>query len=61
MTPDELRRRNIAIAGCVGGVLLPLAGLVGALILHARGEIRLSVMVFCASLVGVALYLALFL
>ena len=35
---DERKYRNYVIAGAVGGFLLPIAGLVGAMVFYSRDD-----------------------
>ena len=60
MTPAETKRRNYLIAGTVGGFLLPVAGLVGALAFWAQGDEPAAIQVAAASIAGVIAYVVVF-
>ncbi|MFI5123488.1 MAG: hypothetical protein ACHQJ5_11390 [Vicinamibacteria bacterium] len=60
MTPEEKKRRNYVIAGAVGGFLLPLAGIVGALVFNQRGDPKASRTLAFASAAGIVAYAILF-
>lgn len=60
MTPEEKKRRNYVIAGSVGGFLLPLAGLIGALAFYQRDDQEAARIVGIASIAGVIAYLVVF-
>ncbi|MET0729980.1 MAG: hypothetical protein ABWZ03_02205 [Solirubrobacterales bacterium] len=60
MTPAETKRRNYLIAGTVGGFLLPVAGLVGALAFWAQGDESAAIQVAAASIAGVIAYVVVF-
>ena len=60
MSEDERKRRNYVIAGSVGGFLLPLAGLIGALAFYQRDDPEAARIVGIASIAGVIAYLVLF-
>ncbi len=52
MSADQQRRRNYKIAGCVGGFILPLPGLVAAGLFFAGGDRELTISTLIASLLG---------
>jgi zinc transporter ZupT len=60
MPEDQQKRRNYIIAGSVGGFLLPIAGLVGALVFASAGDRAAAQIVGLASLAGALLYLVVF-
>jgi hypothetical protein len=60
VTPDEAKRRNYVIAGTVGGFVLPLAGLLGALVFWHQGDEPAARLVAIASLLGLFAYAVLF-
>ena len=60
MSPDETKRRNYLIAGTVGGFLLPVAGLVGALVFWSQGDESAARTVALASFVGILAYVLIF-
>jgi uncharacterized membrane protein (GlpM family) len=60
MTPDETKRRNYLIAGTVGGFLLPLAGLIGALAFWQQGDEAAARQVALASMLGIVAYFIVF-
>ena len=60
MPPAETKRRNYLIAGTVGGFLLPVAGLVGALAFWAQGDEPAAIQVAAASIAGVIAYVVVF-
>jgi zinc transporter ZupT len=60
MTGDERKRRNYVIAGTVGGFLLPLAGLVGALVFYSRDEPEAGRWCAGGAVAGLIFYLVLF-
>jgi uncharacterized membrane protein (GlpM family) len=60
MTPDEKKRRNYVIAGAVGGFLLPLAGIVGALVFYQRDEPDAARTLLIAAIAGIVAYAVLF-
>ena len=60
MSEDERKRRNYVIAGSVGGFLLPLAGLIGALAFYQRDDPQAARIVGIASIAGVIAYLVVF-
>ena len=57
---ETRKQRNIAVAVHVGGFLLPLAGMIGAILYYVRGEERTAYTVALASVAGVFTYLILF-
>lgn len=57
---DERKYRNYVIAGAVGGFLLPIAGLVGALLFAQRGDQRSALIVGAVSAIGLIFYVVLF-
>jgi zinc transporter ZupT len=59
---DEAERkyRNYVIAAAVGGFLLPLAGMVGALLFYSRGDREAAGWVIGASAAGVLAYVIVF-
>jgi zinc transporter ZupT len=56
----ERRRRNYVIAGAVGGLLLPLAGIVGAMVFYSRDDREAAYWVAGASVAGLLAYVILF-
>ena len=60
MSDEERKRRNYVIAGTVGGLLLPLAGAVGAMIFYARDDHQAAWALLAGSTAGVILYLIVF-
>jgi hypothetical protein len=52
VSPDEKRRRNVAIAAYVGSFALPLAGLVGAAFVNNSGDRSLARGVLISALLG---------
>jgi zinc transporter ZupT len=57
MTPDEQKRRNYLIVGMVGGFILPLAGMFGAVIFWSQGDRPAATQVAAASTLGLVAYL----
>jgi hypothetical protein len=57
---DERKQRNYLIAGAVGGFLLPLAGIVGAMIFYSRDDRAAASWIAGASAVGLLFYIVLF-
>lgn len=57
---DERKYRNYVIAGAFGGFLLPIAGLVGALLFAQRGDQRSALIVGGVSALGLIFYIVLF-
>ena len=57
---DERKYRNYVIAGALGGFLLPIAGLVGALLFAQRGDERSAWIVGGVSAFGLVFYIVLF-
>jgi zinc transporter ZupT len=60
VTDDERKRRNYVIAGAGGGFLLPLAGIVGALIFYSRGDNEAARILILGSVAGVIAYVLVF-
>jgi hypothetical protein len=58
---EERRQRNLRIAVYGGALLLPLAGILGALAFYARGERSTAARVAWFAAIGAALYVVLFL
>ena len=59
--PTEDRKyRNYVIAAAVGGVLLPIAGMVGAMVFWTRGDESAARTVAIASVAGLILYVIVF-
>ena len=58
--PDERKYRNYVIAAAIGGFLLPIAGMVGALVFAADGDERSAWTVGVVSLVGLIFYVVVF-
>ncbi|MDX6583949.1 MAG: hypothetical protein QOI10_3133 [Solirubrobacterales bacterium] len=56
----DRKYRNYVIAGAVGGLLLPIAGMVGALVFASRGDERSAWIVGTVSALGLILYVILF-
>jgi zinc transporter ZupT len=59
-SPDDRKYRNYVIAAAVGGVLLPIAGMVGAMVFWTRGDERAARAIAIASAAGLVLYVILF-
>jgi zinc transporter ZupT len=58
---DEGRKhRNYVIAGAVGGFLLPLAGVVGALVFYQREDPAAARVLAVAAVAGLLAYILLF-
>ncbi len=57
---DERKYRNYVIAGAVGGFLLPIAGLVGAMVFYSRDDRAAASWIAGASAVGLLFYIVLF-
>ncbi len=57
---EDRKYRNYVIAAAVGGFLLPIAGMVGALLFAARGDERSAWTVGTVSAVGLIFYVVLF-
>ena len=57
---DERKYRNYVIAGAIGGFLLPVAGLVGALLFAQRGDEHSAWIVGGVSAFGLVFYIVLF-
>jgi hypothetical protein len=57
---DPRKYRNYVIAASVGGFILPIAGLVGALLFASRGDERAAWTVGVVSALGLVFYVALF-
>ena len=57
MSPEERKRRNVAIAAYGGGFLLPLAGLVAAGLLWANDDRELARGVLLAAVLGTIFWL----
>ncbi len=60
MDAAERKYRNYVIAAAVGGFLLPLAGMVGALLFYSRGDREAAGWVIGASVAGVLAYVIVF-
>jgi hypothetical protein len=60
LDPDDPKYRNYVIAAAVGGFLLPIAGMVGAMVFWTRGDQRSAQTVAVVSLLGLIAYVALF-
>jgi zinc transporter ZupT len=60
VTPEERKRRNYVIAGAVGGFLLPLAGVVGAMVFYQRDDPDAARTLAIAAVAGLVAYLVLF-
>ena len=61
MDPEyEAKRRNYIIAGAVGGFILPLAGLIGALVFLQQDDRVGARIVAAASALGIVAYLLIF-
>jgi hypothetical protein len=58
--PDERKYRNYVIAAAVGGFLLPIAGMVGAMVFWSRGDEGAAQTVGVVSAVGLIFYVILF-
>jgi hypothetical protein len=59
-SPEDRKYRNYVIAGAVGGFLLPIAGMMGALVFAARGDERSAWTIGTVSAVGLIFYVILF-
>jgi hypothetical protein len=59
-TPDERKYRNYVIAAAGGGFLLPIAGMIGALVFVSRGDENSAWIVGTVSLLGLIAYVILF-
>ena len=57
---DDRKYRNYVIAAAVGGFLLPIAGMVGAMVFWTRGDESAAQTVAVVSLVGLIAYVILF-
>ena len=60
MDDADRKYRNYVIAAAVGGFLLPLAGLVGALLFYSRDDREAATWVISASIAGVLAYVIVF-
>ena len=60
MDDADRKYRNYVIAAAVGGFLLPLAGLVGALLFYSRDDREAATWVIGASVAGVLACLIVF-
>jgi len=60
VSDDERRYRNYVIAAAVGGFLLPIAGLVGAMVFYSRGDRAAGSWIAGASAAGLLFYIVLF-
>ena len=60
MDTTERKYRNYVIAAAVGGFLLPLAGMGGALLFYSRGDREAATWVIGASVAGVLAYVIVF-
>ena len=60
MDAAERKRRNYVIAGAVGGFLLPLAGIAGALVFLSRDDREAAMWIAAASVAGLVVYVILF-
>jgi hypothetical protein len=56
----DRKYRNYVIAAAVGGFLLPLAGLVGALLFYSRDDREAAAWVIGASIAGAVAYVIVF-
>ncbi|HLM31102.1 MAG TPA: hypothetical protein VK326_05520 [Solirubrobacterales bacterium] len=56
MTDDLRKRRNTIIAASVGAFLLPLAGLVGAMLFYSSEDRDAANTVFGAAAAGIVFY-----
>jgi len=57
---DERKYRNYVIAAGVGGFLLPIAGLVGAMVFYSREDRAAASWIAGASAAGLLFYIVLF-
>jgi len=57
---DPRKYRNYVIAAAVGGFLLPIAGMVGALLFASRGDERSAWIVGTVAALGLVFYVVLF-
>ncbi len=57
---EPRKYRNYVIAAAVGGFLLPIAGMVGALLFAQRGDERSAWTVAAVSAFGLVFYVVLF-
>ena len=60
MDSDQRKYRNYVIAGAVGGFLLPLAGIVGAMVFQSRGDPGAARVLGLAAAAGIVAYLVVF-
>lgn len=60
MDEAERKYRNYVIAAAVGGFLLPLAGLIGALLFYSRDDREAAAWVSGASVAGILAYVIAF-
>jgi uncharacterized membrane protein (GlpM family) len=60
MNDEERKQRNYVIAGAIGGFLLPLVGIVGALVFYSRGQPDAGRTLVIAAVAGTIAYLILF-
>ncbi len=58
--PEDQKYRNYVVAGAVGGFLLPIAGMVGAMVFASRGDERSAWIVGTVSALGLIFYVILF-
>jgi hypothetical protein len=58
--PDDRKYRNYVIAAAVGGVLLPIAGMAGAMVFWTRGDESAARTVALASVAGLIVYVIVF-
>lgn len=60
MSDEQRKHRNYVIAGAVGGFLLPLVGMVGALVFYSRDDADAARTLTVAAVAGLIAYIALF-
>jgi uncharacterized membrane protein (GlpM family) len=60
VSDQERKHRNYVIAGAVGGFLLPLAGVVGALVFYQREDPDAARTLVIAAVAGLIAYIVLF-
>ena len=60
MDDADRKYRNYVIAAAVGGFLLPLAGVVGALLFYSRDDREAATWVIGASIAGAVAYVIAF-
>lgn len=56
MSDEEKQRRNMLLATSIGSVILPLPGLIGALLFYARDDRDAAWLLLVSSALGILLY-----